>query len=83
MRVHGNAGRRPKHQLTLQQVKDIVQFILNYTGKELHLLEVTKERSLYKNTLDAAKQSVHQLFPLLGNSAHHHLERKQNHALMM
>ena len=29
---------------------------------ELHLLEVTKERSLYKNTLDAAKQSVHQLF---------------------
>ena len=34
VRVHGNAGKRPKHQLTLQQIKDIVQFILNYTGKE-------------------------------------------------
>ena len=32
-RVHGNTGRRPKHQLSLQQVKDIVQYVLNYTGK--------------------------------------------------
>lgn len=33
VRVHGNTGKRPKHHLTLQQIKDIVQFILNYTGK--------------------------------------------------
>ena len=34
VRVHGNTGKRPKHHLTLQQVKDIVQYILNYTGKK-------------------------------------------------
>ena len=33
VRVHGNMGKRPQHHLTLQQTKDIVQFILNYTGK--------------------------------------------------
>ena len=33
VRVHGNMGKRPKHHLTLKQVKDIVQFILNYTVK--------------------------------------------------
>ena len=32
VRVHGNIGKRPKHHLTLQQIKDIVQYILNYTG---------------------------------------------------
>ena len=32
VRVHGNMGKRPKHHLTLQQIKDIVQYILNYTG---------------------------------------------------
>ena len=32
-RVHGNTGKRPKHQLSLQEVKDIVQYVLNYTGK--------------------------------------------------
>lgn len=32
VRVHGNMGKRPKHHLTYQQVKDIVQYILNYTG---------------------------------------------------
>ena len=36
MRVHGNTGKRPKHHLTLQQVKDIVQYILNYTGRKNH-----------------------------------------------
>ncbi len=34
VRVHGNAGKRPKHQLTFRQIKDIIQFILNYTGKK-------------------------------------------------
>ena len=34
VRVHGNKGKRPKHHLTLELVKDIVQYILNYTGKE-------------------------------------------------
>lgn len=32
-RVHGNTGKRPKHHLSLQEVKDIVQYILNYTSK--------------------------------------------------
>ena len=32
VRVHGNTGKRPKHHLTLSQIKDDVQFILNYTG---------------------------------------------------
>ena len=32
VRVHGDTGKRPKHHLTHQQVKDIVQYILNYTG---------------------------------------------------
>ena len=27
-RVHGNKGRRPKHQLTLEQAKDVVQYIM-------------------------------------------------------
>ena len=31
-RVHGNKGRKPKKTLTLQEVKDVVQYILNYTG---------------------------------------------------
>ena len=31
-RVHGNKGRRPKHQLTLEQAKDVVQYIMTYTG---------------------------------------------------
>ena len=35
VRVHGNTGRRAKHHLTLQQIKDIVQYILNYTGKKI------------------------------------------------
>ena len=35
VRVHGNTGKRPKHHLTLRQIKDIVQFILNYTGKKI------------------------------------------------
>lgn len=34
VRVHGNSGRKPKFHLTLQQIKDIVQYILNYTGKK-------------------------------------------------
>ena len=29
-------GKRPKHHLTLQQVKDIVQYILNYTDTKNH-----------------------------------------------
>ena len=33
VRVHGKTGKRPKHHLTLQPIKDIVQFILNYTSK--------------------------------------------------
>ena len=33
---------------------------------ELHLLEVTKERSLYKNALDSAKESIHQFFSSSG-----------------
>ena len=38
VRVHGNTGMRPKHHLTLSQIKDVVQFILNYTGtKILHV----------------------------------------------
>ena len=32
-RVHGNRGRRPKHQLSLEQIKDVTQYVLNYTGK--------------------------------------------------
>ena len=32
-RVHGNRGRRPKHQLSLEQIKDVIQYVLNYTGK--------------------------------------------------
>ena len=36
VRVHGNTGKTPKHHLTLQQVKDIVQYILNYTGRKNH-----------------------------------------------
>ena len=35
-RVHGNTGNRPKHQLSLQQVTDVTQYILNYTGKKQH-----------------------------------------------
>ena len=31
-RVHGNKGRKPKKTLSLQEVKDVVQYILNYTG---------------------------------------------------
>ena len=34
--AHGNTGSRPKHQLPLQQVKDVTQYILNYTGKKQH-----------------------------------------------
>ena len=34
---------------------------------ELHLFEVTKERSLYKNALDTAKESVHQFFSSSGD----------------
>ena len=37
VRVHGNMGKRPKHHLTLQQVKNIVQYILNYTGKKISI----------------------------------------------
>ena len=35
-RVHGNKGRKPKKTLTLQEVKDVVQFILNYAGITKH-----------------------------------------------
>ena len=35
-RVHGNKGRKPKKTLTLQEVKDVVQFILNYAGITEH-----------------------------------------------
>ena len=35
-RVHGNKGRKPKCHLNLTQIKDIVQYILNYTGKKLN-----------------------------------------------
>ena len=31
-RVHGNKERKPKKTLTLQEVNDVVQYILNYTG---------------------------------------------------
>ena len=31
-RVHGNTGKQPKHHLTLQQIKDVVQYILTYAG---------------------------------------------------
>ena len=31
-RVHGNIGKRKKLGLSLKQIEDIVQFILNYTG---------------------------------------------------
>ena len=33
-RIHRNTGKRPKHHLTLQQIKDVIQYILNYTGKK-------------------------------------------------
>ena len=35
-RVHGNKGRKPKKTLALQEVKDVVQFILNYAGITKH-----------------------------------------------
>ena len=35
-RVHGNKGRKPKKTLSLQEVKDVVQYILNYTGIKLY-----------------------------------------------
>ena len=31
-RVHGNIGKRKKLGLSLKQIEDIVQFILNYAG---------------------------------------------------
>ena len=31
-RVHGNTGRKPKRHLTVDQIKDVIQFIQNYTG---------------------------------------------------
>ena len=34
-RVHGNTGKQPKHHLTLQQIKDVVQYILTYAGTTL------------------------------------------------
>lgn len=34
VRVHGNKCRRPKRHLTFIQIKHIVQYILNYTGKK-------------------------------------------------
>ena len=34
-RVHGNKGRKPK-TLSLQEVKDVVQYTLNYTGINLY-----------------------------------------------
>ena len=35
-RVHGNKGRKPKKTLSLQEAKDVVQYILNYTGIKLY-----------------------------------------------
>ena len=32
VRVHRNKEKKPKHHLTLQQIRDIIQYILNYTG---------------------------------------------------
>ena len=33
VRVHGNKGKKPKHHLTLDQIKDVIQYyVLNYTG---------------------------------------------------
>lgn len=32
VRVHGNKGKMPKHHLSLDQIKDVIQYILNYTG---------------------------------------------------
>lgn len=43
VRVHGNTSRRPKHHLTLQEIKDIVQFILNYTGIKISVHMFTVE----------------------------------------
>ena len=31
-RVHGNKGRRTKLQLSLKEIQDVVQFIMNYAG---------------------------------------------------
>lgn len=32
-RIHGNKGKRPKRHLTVDQIKEIVQFVLSYSGK--------------------------------------------------
>ena len=39
VRVHGNKGKRPKHHLTLQQIKDVIQYILNYTVLKQYIAE--------------------------------------------
>ena len=41
VRVHENKGKRPKHHLTLQQIKDVIQYILNYTGLKQYIAEYT------------------------------------------
>ena len=33
-RVHGNKCRKPRHHLTFEQIKDVIQYILTYTGKK-------------------------------------------------
>ena len=36
-RVHGNTGKRKKTGLSLTQIQDVVQFIMNYAGVCVYL----------------------------------------------
>ena len=71
-RIHGNCRRRPKHALTIDEVKSLVTFMTNYAEKNAILLP-GRIPGYKRDTIQLLPSSTTKKVHTLANT-HHHIE---------
>ena len=61
-KVRSNMGRRPKHHLSLQQIEEAIQYILNHIGKKRQISPYM-HYSLHEHVTEANAMALPGRFP--------------------
>ena len=86
-RVHGNTGKKKKLGLSLKEIEDVVQFVLNYAGVCVECVERRggglKEREGEREREEIVNENQQESYIIINNCHPHYLHVPDSNAMLL